>query len=122
SDDPRAQSRDRALVGRCRVGDRASAARGAHARAGGRARGRFEGAQLRHAGTGALTRPAAVYLNVDLEVRSRSNLSPLVNALERRLLLLYAGRARGLFFASFDIAGMTLTPDAAISLVAKELS
>jgi hypothetical protein len=66
--------------------------------------------------------PGAVYLNVDLEIRSRSNLRPLVDALRRRLFVLHAGRVRGVFFASFEVGGVTLPPDAAIGRLARALS
>ena len=64
----------------------------------------------------------AGYLNVDLEIRSRSNLTPLVDALRPRLFVLYAGRVRGTFFASFEISGLTLPPDMAIRRLARVLS
>jgi len=64
----------------------------------------------------------AVYLNVDLEVRSRANLMPLVDALRPRLFVLNARRVRGAFFASFEISGLTLPPDAAIRRFAQVLS
>jgi hypothetical protein len=64
----------------------------------------------------------AGYLNVDLEIRSRSSLMPLVDALRPRLLVLHAGRIRGTFFASFEISGTTLPPDMAIRRLARALS
>ena len=64
----------------------------------------------------------AVYLNVDLEIRSQSNLMPLVDALRPRLFVLHAGRVRGAFFASFEISGLTLPPDMANRRLARVLS
>src|SRR6185503_15223964 len=57
--------------------------------------------------------PARVYLNVDLEIRSRSNLMPLVAALEPELSVLHAGRIRGMFLASFEVPGPAPSPDVA---------
>ena len=64
----------------------------------------------------------AVYLNVDLEIRSRSNLMPLVDALRPRLDVLHAGHSRGQFVASFEVAGVTLPPDVAIDRLARAVS
>ena len=66
--------------------------------------------------------PGAVYLNVDLEVRSRSNLIPLVDALRPRLDVLNAGEARGEFRVSFELAGVTLPPDVAIHRLARAVT
>src|SRR5947207_15736121 len=66
--------------------------------------------------------PGAVYLNVDLEVRSRSNLMPLVDALRPRLDVLNAGEARGEFRVSFEVAGVTLPPDVAIHRLARAVT
>jgi hypothetical protein len=63
-----------------------------------------------------------VYLNVDLEIRSRSNLMPLVDALRPHLDVLHAGRVRGAFLASFEVAGVTLPADVAIRRLARALS
>jgi hypothetical protein len=60
---------------------------------------------------------AADYINVDLEIRSRTNLRPLADALSRRLFWLYVGRADGEFLATFENgsgAARTGTPDLAI--------
>jgi hypothetical protein len=57
---------------------------------------------------------AGEYLNVDLEVQSRSDLKPLVNALARRLFVLNVARVGRDFFASFEARGDRGTPDAAI--------
>jgi hypothetical protein len=45
-----------------------------------------------------------------------------VNVLQRHLDLLYAGRLRGMFFASFEVPGVTLPPDVAITPLAARLS
>jgi len=65
--------------------------------------------------------PAAVYLKVDLEIRSRSDLTPLVDALRRRLLVLHAGCVERTFFASFETPGGSDPPDVAIRLLAAAL-
>jgi hypothetical protein len=60
---------------------------------------------------------AADYINVDLEIRSRTNLRPLADALSQRLFFLYVGRANGEFLATFENgsgAARTGTPDLAI--------
>ena len=64
----------------------------------------------------------AKYLNVDLEIRSRSDLTPLVGALSRSLFLLHAGRIRGTFLASFETPGLDLPPDRAIKRLADAVS
>jgi len=62
--------------------------------------------------------PGAEYLNVDLEIRSRSDLTPLVDELSKSLFLLYAGRIRRTFFANFETGGMSLAPEKAIKRLA----
>jgi len=62
-----------------------------------------------------------VYLNVDLEIRSQSDLTPLVDALRRRLFVLHAGRIQRTFFASFETSGRSDPPDVAIRRLATEL-
>ncbi len=60
---------------------------------------------------------AADYVNVDLEVRSRSSLQPLADALSRRLFCLHVGGSKGNFLATFENgagAVKTGTPDLAI--------
>jgi hypothetical protein len=60
---------------------------------------------------------AADYINVDLEVRSRTALQPLADALSRRLFSLYVGGSKGDFLATFENgAGVakTSTPDLAM--------
>jgi hypothetical protein len=60
---------------------------------------------------------AADYINVDLEVRSRTNLQPLADALSRRLFSLHVGGSKGDYLATFENgagAAKTGTPDLAI--------
>jgi hypothetical protein len=60
---------------------------------------------------------AADYINVDLEVRSRTNLRPLADALSQSLLSLHVGGSKGDFLATFENgagAARTGTPDLAI--------
>lgn len=64
----------------------------------------------------------AEYLNVDLEIRSRSDLTALVEALSRSLFLLHAGRIPGTFFASFETPGLDLPADGAIKRLAEAVS
>jgi hypothetical protein len=59
-------------------------------------------------------RVAAEYLNVDLEVRSRSTLTPLVDALSRRLHVLHVGRLGRDHFASFEVIGGSGAPESAV--------
>jgi len=66
-------------------------------------------------------RPGVVYLNVDLEIRSRSDLTPLVTALRHQLVVLYAGRMQRAFFASFETSGRRYPPDVAIRRLARAL-
>lgn len=56
----------------------------------------------------------ASYLNVDLEVRSRSNLAPLVEAFEGTLLSLFSRRVPGGYLATFETLGVEVPPDFAI--------
>lgn len=64
-----------------------------------------------------------VYLNVDLEVRSRHDLTPLAEALRSRLDVLHAGRVPGSgFLVSFEVPGLSLSPDVAITRLARALS
>jgi hypothetical protein len=63
-----------------------------------------------------------VYLNVDLEIRSRSNLKPLVDAQRPRLDVLNAHEARGEFRVSFEAPGVTLPPDVAIHRLARAVA
>ena len=44
-----------------------------------------------------------------------------MNALQKRLLVLHAGRLRGMFFASFEVSGVTRPPDVTITRLARAL-
>lgn len=68
------------------------------------------------------SRPAAEYLNVDLEVRSRRDLKPLIDALFPQLDTLYVGRIRKAHFASFEISTLRNSPDSAITEMVRALS
>jgi len=67
-------------------------------------------------------KPGAEYLNVDLEVRSRSDLTPLADEFSRSLSLLHAGRVPRTFLASFEADSGSLSPDAAINRLADAVS
>jgi hypothetical protein len=57
------------------------------------------------------------FLNVDLEVSSKSDLQPLAKALEEKLFVLYVGRFgryKRTYHAHFEVAGMVRDPDSAI--------
>ena len=56
------------------------------------------------------------YLNVDLEVYSRSNLQPFVTAMGDKVLALYVGRIKRTYRAHLELAGSGLseTPDSTI--------
>jgi hypothetical protein len=54
------------------------------------------------------------FLNVDLDVYSRSNLAPLAAALEPKTFILYAGREVNRYGAHFELCGLPKSADAAI--------
>ena len=54
------------------------------------------------------------FLNVDLDVYSRSNLEPLVAAFGKRVVVLHVGRRRQGYEAHLEIAGNARTADAVI--------
>lgn len=61
--------------------------------------------------------PAAertLFLNVDLDLYSRYDLSPLVNALGRKVAVLYLGRERGRYSAHLELAKHTKSADSTI--------
>ena len=64
----------------------------------------------------------AKYLNVDLEIRSRSDLKPLADAVATQLLVLHVGRMRGEFFLSLEMSDPSRLPDAAIRHLAHVIS
>lgn len=57
---------------------------------------------------------SARYLNVDLEIRSRSDLAPLAKALSRRLIVLHVGKIGRGFLLSLEASGLSVHPDAVI--------
>lgn len=58
------------------------------------------------------------FLNVDLDIYSRTKLEPLVAAFGENVFVLYAGRERGLYSAHLELAGYCKTADAAIRSLA----
>lgn len=54
------------------------------------------------------------FINVDLDIYSRSNLEPLVTALGKRVFVLYVGRPRRTYEAHLEIAAEPKTADNAI--------
>ncbi len=54
------------------------------------------------------------FLNVDLDIYSRRNLQPLVTALGKNVMVLYAGRVRRTHEAHLELATVTKTADATI--------
>lgn len=63
------------------------------------------------------------FLNVDLDIYSRFDLGPLVQALGKKVVVLYAGRVKRAYRAHLEIARFTNNADATIrafcSLIAK---
>jgi hypothetical protein len=57
---------------------------------------------------------ATHFLNVDLEIYSRSDLQPLVAAFGKEVFVLYAGRVKRTYQARLELARMTKTADATI--------
>jgi hypothetical protein len=58
--------------------------------------------------------PVTEFLNVDLDLYSRSNLEPLVAALGKRVIVLYAGRHRRTYEAHLELNVAPKSADAAI--------
>jgi hypothetical protein len=54
------------------------------------------------------------FLNVDLEIFSKRDLQPLINALGEKVLILYSAREGRTYRAHLELARTTRTPDAAI--------
>ena len=54
------------------------------------------------------------FLNVDLDINSKSKLEPLIKALERKVVVLYSGRERGRYVAHLELGRRTVTADATI--------
>jgi hypothetical protein len=57
---------------------------------------------------------ATHFLNVDPDIYSKDDLQPLVSALGRRVLVLFAGRIRRTYVAHLELARITTTPDSSI--------
>jgi len=64
----------------------------------------------------------ANYLNVDLEIRSRSDLQPLADAVADRLFVLHIGKVAGSFFLSLEVLCLPGGPDAAIKQLGRVMS
>ena len=58
------------------------------------------------------------FLNVELDIYSRSSLEPLVSAFGQKVMVLYMGREHHLYSAHLEIAGMTESADANIHAIA----
>ncbi len=54
------------------------------------------------------------FLNVDLDIYSRSNLQPLVTALGKKVIVLHTGRDRRTFCAHLELARVTRNADSTI--------
>lgn len=65
---------------------------------------------------------SAGYLNVDLEISSRSNIGPLIDELSRDLFLVNQRRLGRTHVASFEVPGLQRLPDDAISFFTRALS
>jgi hypothetical protein len=56
----------------------------------------------------------ARFLNVDLDIYSRSNLQPLVSALGKRVLVLHVGRIKRAYCAHLELNKLAKDPDSVI--------
>jgi hypothetical protein len=54
------------------------------------------------------------FLNVDLRIYSKSDLQPLVDAMDDKIIKLYVGRERRMFKAQIELAGQPTSPESAI--------
>ena len=59
------------------------------------------------------------FLNVDLEISSKSSLAPLIAELSVRMFQLYKGRYGGMARANFEVNKITLTADATIKEIVR---
>lgn len=57
---------------------------------------------------------ATEFLNVDLEVYSKSDLQPLADAMGEKVIALFVGRIKRTYHAHFEIAGLARNADATI--------
>jgi hypothetical protein len=60
------------------------------------------------------TSSALRFLNVDLIIRSKTDLEPLVAAMGNRVLVLYLGREHRAYKACLEVSGMSKTPESTI--------
>jgi hypothetical protein len=58
--------------------------------------------------------PDAQFLNVDLDVYSRSDLQPLVTGFGKKVIALYVGRESGRYSAHLELVGQRRTADSTI--------
>lgn len=56
----------------------------------------------------------AQFLNVDLDIYSRSDLQPLVSSFRKKVIALYVGRERGSYSAHLELARQTFSADSTI--------
>lgn len=52
-----------------------------------------------------------LFLNVDLDIRSKSDLQPLVDAMNKKVIVLYVGRSKRTYQARLELAGSHLPRD-----------
>lgn len=67
-------------------------------------------------------KPFLRYINVDLEIRSRRDLQPLVDALGEHLVVLHAARHADGSLATFEALDVNPSPDLAIRRFATAVS
>ena len=65
--------------------------------------------------------PGTAFLNVDLDISSREDLTPLAAALERRLLVLHVGREGSRYHARFELRTEPSSPDLALRRLAQAI-
>ncbi len=65
------------------------------------------------------TQAATHFLNVDLDIYSRSDLQPLVDGLGHKVAVLYVGKIKGRYCARLEVARYTRSADATIRAFCK---
>lgn len=55
------------------------------------------------------------YLNTDLELQAHKDLTPIVEAMDEDVIVLYNGKARGHYLATFECVGLVDGPDSIIN-------
>ncbi len=65
------------------------------------------------------TQAATHFLNVDLDIYSKSNLLPLVDGLGRKIAVMYVGKIRGQHRAHLEVARYTRSADVTIRALCK---